>query len=75
MKTSAYWDELLKAIKGGNFEETDAVLKQMMATYDNPDLSSAVSQLVLQLTVCFGHSSLMKSLLLQYKVCMFDYIP
>ena len=72
---SAYCDELLKAIQGGNFEETDVVVKQIMATYDNPDLSSAVSHLVLQLTVCFGHSSLMKSLLLQYKVCMFNYIP
>ena len=57
-------DKLLKAVEGGNFEEIDAIMKQM----ENSKLLSAVSHLVLQLMVCYDYASLVESLLLQYKV-------
>ena len=57
-------DKLLKAVEGGNFEEINAIIKQM----ENSKLLSVVSHLVLQLMVCYGYASLVESLLLQYKV-------
>ena len=66
MKQSVDCDELMKAVKGGIFEEVNAILKLM--TPKNHELFSAVSHLVLQLTVCYGYASLVESLLLQYKV-------
>ena len=67
MKHSNDCDKLLKAVKRGNFEEIDAIMRQLMPS-KNRKLYSDASHLVLQLTVCYGHASLVVPLLLQYKV-------
>ena len=67
MKQSIDCDKLLTAVKGGSFEEVDAIMKQLIPSKSHK-LFSDVSHLVLQLAVCYGYASLVESLVLQYKV-------
>ena len=46
-------------------------MKQLTTFYNNANLSSIVAHLALQLTICYGHSSLVEQLLAQYKVLMY----
>ena len=52
----------------GDIKQIDVIMKQLTTFYNNADLSSAVAHLTLQLTICYGHSSLVEPLLVQYKV-------
>ena len=52
----------------GDVNKIDAFMGQLMSFYNNVDLTSAVAHLVLQLVVCYDHSTLVEPLVLQYKV-------
>ena len=60
--------ELLKVVEEGDLKKIDAFMGQLRDFYNNIDLNSTVAHLVLQLTICYDHSSVVEPLMKQYKV-------
>ena len=55
-------------VEEGDVRKIDTFMEQLMSFYNNADLSSDVAHLVLQLTICYDHSTVVGPLILQYKV-------
>ena len=60
--------ELLKVVEEGDLRKIDAFMEQLREFYNNIDLYSTVAHLVLQLSICYDHSSIVEPLINQYKV-------
>ena len=67
-RTSIDCDELFEIMEEGDIKKIDAFMEQLINFYNNADLNSDVAHLMLQLAICYDHSTLVEPLIQQYKV-------